>query len=156
MEQIRVEKTASRGIAVAPVYMYLEPDLTPAPGNITEDAIDTEIGRFLSAREAVVAELTALSEKNEIFAAHLEIAGDFMLQDGIETKIKDGKENAERAISDTVDEIAMIFDTMDDEYMKERAADVRDIGKRMLAKVKGVKLPDLGGITEPEIGRAHV
>lgn len=155
MEQIRVEKTASRGIAVAPIYMYLEPDLTPAPGNISDDAIDAEIEKFIAARDAVIADLTVLSEKNEIFAAHLEIAGDFMLQDGIESKIRNDKENVERAISDTVDEIAMIFASMDDEYMKERAADVRDIGKRILAKAKGVKLPDLGGLTEPVVVMAR-
>ena len=45
----------------------------------------------------------------------------------------------------------MIFASMDDEYMKERAADVRDIGKRMMAVVKGVKLPDLGVLTEPVV-----
>lgn len=59
---------------------------------------------------------------------HLEIANDFMLQDGVESKIKDSKSNVEQAISNTIDEFAMIFASMDDEYMKERAADVRDIG----------------------------
>jgi len=74
-----------------------------------------------------------------------------MLQDGVESKIKDSKSNVEQAISNTIDEFAMIFASMDDEYMKERAADVRDIGKRMMAVVKGVKLPDLGVLTEPVV-----
>ena len=148
MEQIRVEKTASRGIVVEKVYMYLEPDLTPATGTIADDQVQAEIEKFEAAKNAVVEELGQLAEKNEIFAAHLEIANDFMLQDGVESKIKDSKSNVEQAISNTIDEFAMIFASMDDEYMKERAADVRDIGKRMMAVVKGVKLPDLGVLTE--------
>lgn len=151
MEQIRVEKTASRGIVVEKVYMYLEPDLTPATGTIADDQVQAEIEKFEAAKNAVVEELGQLAEKNEIFAAHLEIANDFMLQDGVESKIKDSKSNAEQAISNTIDEFAMIFASMDDEYMKERAADVRDIGKRMMAVVKGVKLPDLGVLTEPVV-----
>ena len=150
MEQIRVEKTASRGIVVEKVYMYLEPDLTPATGTIADDQVQAEIEKFEAAKNAVVEELGQLAEKNEIFAAHLEIANDFMLQDGVESK-KDSKSNVEQAISNTIDEFAMIFASMDDEYMKERAADVRDIGKRMMAVVKGVKLPDLGVLTEPVV-----
>ena len=46
MEQIRVEKTASRGIVVEKVYMYLEPDLTPATGTIADDQVQAEIEKF--------------------------------------------------------------------------------------------------------------
>lgn len=151
MEKIIVEKTASRGIAVEKIYLYLEPNLTPAPGNVAADDVDAEIEKFTAAKDEVVKELEELAQKNEIFAAHLEMAGDFMLQDGVESKIRNGLDNVERALGDTIDEIAMIFSSMDDEYMKERAADVRDVGKRIMANIKGVKLPDLGGITEPVI-----
>ena len=154
MERIYVEKTASRGISVEPIYLYLEPDLTPAPYGVDADGIPAEIEKFNTAKAGVIEELTKLAEKNEIFAAHLEIADDFMLQDGVESKINEGL-NAEKAVSETIDEFAEMFASMDDEYMKERAADVRDIGKRMMAGVKGVKLPDLGGITEPVIVMAR-
>ena len=155
MEQIHVEKTASRGIAVEKIYLYLEPDLTPDTASITEDQAQAEIDKFAASKAAVIAELNKLAEKNEIFAAHLEIADDFMLQDGVEGRIKNDKKNVQQAVSETIDEFAMIFASMDDEYMKERAADVRDIGKRLLAGVKGVKLPDLGGITEPVVVMAR-
>ena len=68
MEQIRVEKTASRGIVVEKVYMYLEPDLTPATGTIADDQVQAEIEKFEAAKNAVVEELGQLAEKNEIFA----------------------------------------------------------------------------------------
>lgn len=151
MEQILVSKTASRGIAAAPVYLYLEPDLTPNSATVAEALRDAEIERFAAAKAKVIAELEQLAEKNEIFSAHLEIADDFTLQDGVEGKIRNEGQNAELALRETVDEFAMIFEMMDDAYMKERAADVKDIGKRFLAALKNVKLPDLGSITEPSI-----
>lgn len=146
MEQIYVEKTASRGIAVAPVYMYQEPDLTPMAGTIAEEQIPAEVKKFDDARGAVIKELETLAAENEIFAAHLEIAGDFTLQDGVENRIKDEKKNAQTAVQETIDEFAAIFAMMDDAYMKERGADIKDIGKRLMAQLKGVKRPDLGSI----------
>ena len=151
MEKVLVEKTASRGIAVAPVYLYLDPDLSFGTEKISKEQVQEELDKFTQAKTAVVEELTVLAQQNEIFAAHLEIAGDFMLQDGVESKVKNDLKNVQQAISETIEEFAVIFESMDDEYMKERAADVKDIGKRLLAGTKHVKLPDLGGITEPVI-----
>ncbi len=151
MEKISVEKTASRGIAVAKVYKYLEPDLSPSAGIIADSETETEIQKFAQAKADVTKELEALAAENEIFAAHLEIAGDFALQDGVEAKIKDDHKNVQLAMQNTVEEFAALFEVMEDEYMRERAADVRDIGKRFMAKLKGITLPDLGGIQEETI-----
>ena len=76
MERIDVEKTASRGVAVAPVYRYLEPDFSPDGGLIAADQAGTECEKFSKAKEAVQKELELLAKENPIFAAHLEIAGD--------------------------------------------------------------------------------
>ena len=151
MERVIVEKTASRGIAVEPVYLYLEPDLTPDSHTIDAGQAQEEISRFCDARASVIAELEELAKKNEIFAAHLEIAGDFTLQDGEEGKINGEQKNAQQATNEVVEEFAAIFDAMDDDYMRERAADIKDIGKRLMAALKGVKRPDLGGLTEPVV-----
>lgn len=151
MEQVYVEKTASRGIAAARIYKYQEPDLTPMAEMIAEEDAEKEQNRFAAAKEAVIEELQKLAVENEIFAAHLEIAGDFTLQEGVNTKIVCEHKNAEAAVHETIEEIAMIFASMDDAYMKERSADIRDIGKRLMAQLKGVKLPDLGSIHEERI-----
>ena len=151
MKYIQVEKTASKGIAVAPVYYYQEPDLTPDSQSICEEQVSLETEKFEKAREQVIEELGKLAVDNEIFAAHQEIAGDFMLQDGVLTKIQTEKKNAQTALADTVEEIAAIFSMMDDEYMKERAADVKDVGKRLMAALKGMRLPDLGQMKEKAI-----
>lgn len=151
MEKVFVEKTASRGIASAPVYLYREPDLSPAQYTITEEETVQEQETFLSAKERVIKELEVLASENEIFAAHLEMAGDFMLIEGIETKIKAELKNAQAAVYETCEEFAEIFAAMDDAYMKERSADIRDIAKRFLAELKGVVRPDLASIQSERI-----
>ena len=137
MEQILVEKTASRGIAAAKVYKYQEPDLTPDTYTIAEEETAKEQKKFACAKEAVIHELEKLASENEIFAAHLEIAGDFTLQEGVDAKIAEGK-NAQAAVQETIEEFAAIFSAMDDAYMKERGADILDIGKRFMAELKGI------------------
>ena len=94
MKNIQVKKTASRGIAIAPVYCYQEPDLAPDCRGICEEQIPLEETRFEEARNQVITNLQELAEKNEIFAAHQEIAGDFMLQEGVLGKIRAEKKNA--------------------------------------------------------------
>ncbi|MDO4338734.1 MAG: phosphoenolpyruvate--protein phosphotransferase [Eubacteriales bacterium] len=155
MEKMQVEKTASRGIAVAPVYYYQEPDLIPETGTVGEAQVSAEAEKFENAKNEVMAELAALAEKSEIFAAHQEIAGDFMLQEGVLAKIRDDKKNVQQALDETIQEIAAIFASMDDAYMKERAADVKDVGKRLMASLKGVRLPDLGNMDKESIVAAR-
>lgn len=145
MKKIHVEKTTSRGIVAAPVYLYKEPDLEPDKNKIESEQIEEEKKRFQRSKEQVVEELSELAAENEIFGAHLEIAEDFTLVEGVLGKIGEGN-NAEEALSQTIGELESIFSAIDDDYMKERAADIRDIGKRYLAKLKGVTLPDLGKI----------
>lgn len=144
MVNIKVDKTASRGIAVAPAYKYQEIELSPdtyIPGSVEE-----ETEKFYQARDEVMETLKKLSADNEIFAAHMEIAGDFMLQEGVISKLQSGRQNVQQAFQDTIEEIAAIFTGMDDAYMKERGADVKDIGKQIMARLKGTTLPDLGNM----------
>lgn len=155
MMKVCVEKTASRGIAVAPVYVYIEPDLTPDAYKIGTERAESEIEKFEKAREMVMDDLRELTAENDIFAAHLEIAGDFMLQEGVISKIKSEGYNVQQALAQTIEEISAIFSGMDDAYMKERAADVKDIGKRLMAKLKGITLPDLGNLKQETIVAAR-
>ena len=155
MKNIQVKKTASRGIAIAPVYCYQEPDLVPDSRGICEEQIPLEETRFEEARNQVISTLQELAEKNEIFAAHQEIAGDFMLQEGVLGKIRAEKKNSQMALQETIEEIAAIFSGMDDAYMKERATDVKDVGKRLMAALKGTILPDLGQMEKESIVAAR-
>lgn len=151
MKTLKVEKTASAGIAAGKVYIHKELDLTPSDRLITEVEAAGEEERFIQAKKRVLADLEKLAEKNEIFQAHAVMADDFTLQEGVISKIQAEKLNAELALDHTVQEIAAIFESMDDEYMRERAADVKDVAKRLMAALKGQQLSDFSSITEPVI-----
>lgn len=151
MKRLRVEKTASDGIAAGKVYIHRELDLTPSAHPVTEEELDRETERFVQAKKKVLADLEKLAEKNEIFQAHAVMADDFTLQEGVVSKIQAEKCNAEMALDQTVQEIAAIFESMDDEYMRERAADVKDVAKRLMAALKGLELSDFSSIAEPVI-----
>ncbi len=148
MKKILVEKTASRGVVVAPVFKYVEPDLTPDPRQILDNEINHEIEKFEEAKEKVIAELEKLAETNAVFFAHTEIANDYTLIEGIVSKIKSQLKNAELAVDETINEIATMFSLVDDPYMKERSADIKDVGKRYMSNLKNVVLPDLGVLSE--------
>lgn len=151
MIEIKVEKTASRGIAIAPAYVYCVPDLSPDSYPVDKSQIGEEEEKFAEVKRAVMAELEQLSQENPIFAAHLAIADDYTLQEGVLGRIRSGERNVQQAISETVEEVAAIFGQMDDEYMRERKADVLDIGKRFLLKCKHVQVQDLASISQPVI-----
>ena len=151
MKKLSVKKTASEGIAFGAAYLYREPDLTPSGHRIAEEDVEKEINFFLEAKKMVLEELEKLAKKNDIFQAHLMMADDFTLQEGVLTKIQTEKTNAQMALSETSQEIAAIFEAMDDEYMRERAADVRDVTKRFMAALKGEKLSDFSDIHTPVI-----
>lgn len=148
MKKINVEKTGSRGVVIAPAFIYTEVDLTPKDTIITENEIDTEIEKVSNAKVLVLKELEKISEINPVFNAHIEIASDYTLQEGIGGKIKGELKNAELATYETIEEIAAMFAAIDDDYMRERSADIKDVGKRFMSVLKNKKLPDLGEITK--------
>ncbi len=151
MMRISVEKTASRGIVVSPAFQYVEPDLSPDTNLVLDDQVKEEVQKFEDAKKTVCAELEQAAQKSEIFAAHIEIADDFTLQEGVVSKIKSQNKNVQLAMHETVEEIATMFSMIDDPYMQERSADIKDVGKRYMATLKGVKRPDLGDLTEEVI-----
>jgi phosphoenolpyruvate-protein phosphotransferase (PTS system enzyme I) len=149
---------ASNGIAIAKAYRLVEPNLSFEKQTI-EDA-DSEVSRFKEAIEKSKAELEAIrdraqvelgADKAAIFEAHLLVLTDPELNGPIEDKIKSEKVNAEAALKDTADMFVMMFEQMDNEYMKERAADIRDVTKRILSHLLGVQLVNPSMIAEEVI-----
>ncbi len=148
MKKISVEKTASRGVVIASAFKYVQPDLSPDTTAILENEINNQVQLFEMVNEKVVNELEVLAEGNAVFFAHAEIASDYTLIEGIISKIKSQQKNAQVAVHETIEEIATMFSMVDDPYMKERSADVKDVGKRYMSYLKGVAMPDLGGLKE--------
>ncbi|MFH4906734.1 MULTISPECIES: phosphoenolpyruvate--protein phosphotransferase [Staphylococcus] len=146
---------ASDGVAIAKAYLLVEPDLSYDSEKIQD--VDAEIAKFQNAIETSKVELTKIrnnAEKNlgadkaAIFDAHLLVLDDPELIQPIEDKIKNEQVNAPTALSDVTGQFITIFEAMDNEYMKERAADIRDVSKRALAHILGVELPNPSMIDE--------
>jgi phosphotransferase system enzyme I (PtsI) len=149
---------ASNGIAIAKAYRLVEPDLSFDKTSIENPT--AEIERFRSAMEQSKSELELIREnaaknlgadKAAIFEAHLLVLSDPELVAPIEDKINSEKVNAESALKDTADMFIMMFEQMDNEYMKERAADIRDVTKRVLSHLLGVQIPNPSMITDEVI-----
>ncbi|WP_080873392.1 phosphoenolpyruvate--protein phosphotransferase [Oceanobacillus timonensis] len=146
---------ASSGIAIAKVYELKEPDL-----NFDKTSIDNpeqEIGRLESALETSRQELEKIKahtlkeigeEHAEIFSAHLLVLGDPELINPIKDKIKNDKVNAEAALDEVATMFINMFKDMDNEYMRERAADIHDVTKRVMSHLLQVSFPDPALIDE--------
>ena len=149
---------ASQGISFAKAYVFVEPDLTVKEVKIEDVA--AEIRRFEDAIEASKKELTIIKEnalaslgadKAAVFEAHLLILDDPEFMGTVKTDIESKVINAEYAFKETSDMFISMFEAMDNEYMKERAADIRDVSKRILAHLLGVDLPNPSLIDEEVI-----
>lgn len=147
---------ASDGVAIAKAYLLVEPDLTFDKNEKVTD-VEGEVAKFNSAIEASKVELTKIrnnaevqlgADKAAIFDAHLLVLDDPELIQPIQDKIKNENANAATALTDVTTQFVTIFESMDNEYMKERAADIRDVSKRVLSHILGVELPNPSMIDE--------
>ncbi|MBY0097697.1 phosphoenolpyruvate--protein phosphotransferase [Mesobacillus maritimus] len=149
---------ASNGIAIAKAYRLVEPDFSF--DKKTVDSPETEVARFQDALSTAKGELEQIRDRAEkelgadkaaIFEAHLLVLSDPELISPIEDKIKSEKVNAELALKEIADMFVSMFESMDNEYMKERAADIRDVTKRVLAHLLGIQIPNPSMVQEEVI-----
>lgn len=151
MKAVQVERTASRGIVIGKAFLAEKPCLKTEFKTINEQDIPAEIKRYEEAVACAEAELSELAKTNTIFGAHLEMAKDIALYEGVTTKIRELKCQAEEALELTAAEFILIFESMDDEYMRERAADVKDVRFRLMCNLQGVKANPFESIREEVI-----
>ena len=149
---------ASNGIAIAKAYRLVEPDLSFEKKSV--DNAEQEVTRFQDAIATSKSELEAIrdkaredlgEDKAQIFEAHLLVLSDPELLTPIEDKVKSENVNAEFALKETADMFVSMFESMDNEYMKERAADIRDVTKRVLSHLLGVQIANQSMVTEEVI-----
>ncbi|NYF24817.1 phosphoenolpyruvate-protein phosphotransferase [Sporosarcina sp. JAI121] len=147
--------SASNGIAIAKAYRFVEPDLYFSKKTIED--IPIEIERFQSAIAVSKSELESIRDIAEkelgadeaaIFNAHVLVLIDPELISSIEDKIKTDHVNAEYALKETTDMFITMFEQMDNEYMRERASDIRDVTKRLLSHLLNVEIVNPGMIAE--------
>lgn len=120
---------------------------------------DSEIRRYESAKKIAIVQLQSLYEKAlqevgetnaMIFQIHQMMLEDLDYCESIINIIKNQNVNAEYAVGTTSDNFSEMFSSMDDSYMKERAADVRDVSKRLL-KILADSLENVVSFNEPSI-----
>ena len=150
---------ASDGIAIAKVYTLTEPDLTVT--KVTVEDSEKEVSRLDDALAASIKDVelikeTALKnlgeEEAQVFDAHLMVLSDPELIGQVKDSITSNKVNAESALKEVTDMFISIFAGMEDNpYMQERAADIRDVSKRVFAHLLGVKIPSPATIKDEVI-----
>jgi len=149
---------ASSGIAIAKAYQLATPDLSFEKKTINNPS--EEIERLNQALETSKSELERIKEhtKNslgnehaEIFSAHLLILNDPEMINPMKDKIKENNVMAETALEEVTTMFIEMFQNMDNEYMRERAADIKDVTKRVMAHLLGVTFPDPALINEEVI-----
>ncbi|MGB5446067.1 MAG: phosphoenolpyruvate-protein phosphotransferase PtsI [Psychromonas sp.] len=146
---------ASPGITIAKALLLQEDEITLNTAKVSN--VDNEIARFLDGRKTTSAQLEVVKEKAfktfgeekaAIFEGHIMLLEDEELEDDIVSYIRDNKCSADFAVHSVVEENATMLQQLDDPYLRERAADFRDIGSRLLKNVLGIKIVNLSDIAE--------
>ncbi|MGX2948941.1 phosphoenolpyruvate-protein phosphotransferase PtsI [Frederiksenia canicola] len=151
---------ASPGVVFGKALVLKEEPIVLNTQKISAEQVDAEKAKFFAGREKAAAQLTAIKEKarrtlgeekEAIFEGHLMILEDEELEEEILGYLEEHLVTADVATSKIIDmQVAMLAD-IDDEYLKERAGDIRDIGNRLLRNILNMHIVDLGDIQEEAI-----
>ncbi|TRN09473.1 phosphoenolpyruvate--protein phosphotransferase [Vibrio fluvialis] len=151
---------ASPGIAIGKALLLQEDEIVLNTNTISDAQVDAEVQRFYDARNKSAAQLEVIKqkaletfgeEKEAIFEGHIMLLEDEELEEEILALIKDEKLAADNAIHTVIEEQAMALESLDDEYLKERATDIRDIGSRFVKNALGINIVSLSDINEEVI-----
>ncbi|KJR28500.1 phosphoenolpyruvate--protein phosphotransferase [Vibrio navarrensis] len=151
---------ASPGIAIGKALLLQEDEIVLNTNTITAEQVDAEVKRFYDARSKSSAQLETIKqkaletfgeEKEAIFEGHIMLLEDEELEEEILALIKNDKMTADNAIHTVIEEQATALESLDDEYLKERATDIRDIGSRFVKNALGINIVSLSDINEQVI-----
>lgn len=146
---------ASNGISIAKAFRLENAELTVLKESISD--VSTEIDRLQNALSLSRSELTMIQKQTQekfseqeaaIFSAHVLVLDDPELRAAITDTIQTQHVNAEYAVQEAANLYVSIFEAMDDPYMRERAADIRDVTKRILSHLLGVSIQTPEDITQ--------
>ncbi|KMW72864.1 phosphoenolpyruvate-protein phosphotransferase [Photorhabdus luminescens subsp. luminescens] len=150
----------SPGIAFGKALLLKEDPIIVNQKKISQEQVEQEISYFKQGREKASSQLEIIKniaaknlgeEKAEIFEGHIMLLEDEELEQEIISLIKNDFKTADAAVYSVIETQAQALEELDDEYLKERATDVRDIGKRLLKNILGIPIVDLGSISEEVI-----
>ena len=148
--------SGSRGVAVGNVYRYIQEEIVIPDYTVADDKVEEEIGMFAAAMAATLKQLDTIRQKAldemgpeeaAIFEAHMQIAQDPSLSDGIKSLVESSHTNVVAATAQTIETFANIFLGMEDAYMRERGSDIKDIGDRLMRNMLGMNPRGLSHIS---------
>jgi phosphoenolpyruvate-protein phosphotransferase len=159
----QIEGRLARGAAISPgvglgrAFVLACADRTAVPRReISAAATESELDRFAAALKHSEQELLALKKtvgerigasESDIFSAQAMVLGDPAFRSQVADLVRDKHINVEAAITDVIERFTRAFDQIPDSYLRERAADVRDVGRRLLSALidqlaVGIDIPD--------------
>lgn len=153
---------ASKGYAIGTVLIQKHEEIIITDEKITD--IEAEKAKLAKALEASKEQLTAIKakavismgeEEAEVFEAHLTLLDDPEFAGAMDMAIQDEQLNAMKAVENTRNTFVMIFESMDNDYMRERAADLKDVSNRIIANIAGVAVNPFENAKENTVVVAH-
>ena len=173
MDEAKVEKKemtfigipASPGIAFGEAFVVNVEEQPVTEERIAADRVEAEIDRFMAALAETETELGNLhkaledemgEEHGKILDTHRMILADEIMRGDTIRAIRERRVTAAYALHLTLDKVLTTFASIKDEFLRERAADIRDVRRRLLHNLLGQKVEGLSALRKKEIGRAHV
>ena len=151
---------ASPGVAHGTALLYLQKELDVPSYDLPPEAIDSEIERFDQAILQTREEITAVRHKvaaslgegeARIFDAHLMVLEDSALLDEVNSELRSTNKNVESCYHQIAQRYISFFSSMEDEYLKERVTDIRDVSRRLLQNLIGMNKSNLGELAAHSI-----
>ncbi|MBR0600627.1 phosphoenolpyruvate--protein phosphotransferase, partial [Sinanaerobacter chloroacetimidivorans] len=161
---MKIGVACSPGLAIEKAYILEEPEISIDVNCILQNQVEDELDKlekaFNQSKEQVDAiyqkTLLTVGEKDaEIIQAHLMILEDPIFYEEIKDAVKNELWKAEHAIMKKVEEQVAVFEMIDDPYIKERAADIKDVGNRLLMNALGLEIKDISCMEEEVIIVGH-
>lgn len=149
---------ASPGIAVGKALVLKKENIIIERKKVEkteEEKIKFQKAIQLSKKQIEGIKEKASEEQRNIMDAHIMILEDPELLTGVEEKLDTEKVNVEAALDDVLNLFIAMFESMDNEYMRERAADIRDVGQRILMNLLGKEIPNVADLKEKVVVVAH-
>jgi len=155
---------AAPGIASGPAYIFGHEDLSVESHPITEEQVPLEISRFEDALIQTRQEIIVLQKKiaqemgvehGEVFDAHLLVLEDRMLIEEVISRVKRERLAVDFIFNEVLKHYASVFARIEDEYLKERIADINDVGRRILRNLLGRRRTSLAELEYQAVVVAH-
>lgn len=147
MEIINVKKTSSHGIAIGQAELIQIEQYKPENYSISKEDISKEEIKFSQAVEKAQKEIEVLAKNSEIFEGHVMLVSDMMLRNSVLQIIRDEIVNVQTAVDKACFEFMEMFQAMEDEYLKERGADIKDVRNRIMRILQNKEEVNLSCLT---------